>query len=87
MSEHCQGMATSNDPHDLNRFVEARRDRYTQALAELRDGCKRLHWMWSIFPQIAGRPETVRQRGALRPRLAAGIRIPPTAGAVFWQSA
>ena len=47
-------MPDSTDPHDLNRFVAAQRDAYAQALAELRSGRKRSHWMWYIFPQIAG---------------------------------
>ena len=38
----------------LDRFVEAQHAVYAQALAELRDGVKRSHWMWFIFPQIAG---------------------------------
>ncbi|KQM37380.1 DUF1810 domain-containing protein [Sphingomonas sp. Leaf10] len=40
--------------NDLHRFVEAQRDSYPQALAELRAGAKRSHWMWFVFPQIAG---------------------------------
>jgi uncharacterized protein (DUF1810 family) len=40
--------------NDLERFVDAQRDVYTQALAEIRGGRKRTHWMWFIFPQIAG---------------------------------
>ena len=43
-----------NAAHDLNCFVEAQRDIYAQALAELRAGRKRSHWMWFVFPQIAG---------------------------------
>jgi uncharacterized protein (DUF1810 family) len=43
-----------SDPHDLRRFVEAQRTTYDQALAELRQGRKTSHWMWFIFPQIAG---------------------------------
>ena len=39
---------------DLERFVEAQRGVYDTALAELRAGQKRSHWMWFIFPQIAG---------------------------------
>jgi uncharacterized protein (DUF1810 family) len=39
---------------DLARFVEAQRDTYEQALAELRSGRKRTHWMWWVFPQLAG---------------------------------
>ena len=38
----------------LERFVEAQRSTYDQALAELQAGTKRGHWMWFIFPQIAG---------------------------------
>jgi uncharacterized protein (DUF1810 family) len=39
---------------DLGRFVSAQQDVYEQALAELRAGSKRSHWMWFVFPQIAG---------------------------------
>lgn len=40
--------------YDLDRFVAAQADTYAQALAELRGGHKRTHWMWFVFPQIAG---------------------------------
>ena len=40
--------------HDLSRFVDAQATSYETALAELRAGRKRSHWMWWIFPQIAG---------------------------------
>ena len=43
-----------SDPFDLDRFVEAQRRTYAAALAELRRGRKTSHWMWFIFPQIAG---------------------------------
>jgi uncharacterized protein (DUF1810 family) len=39
---------------DLERFVEAQRDVYDDALAEIKIGRKRSHWMWFVFPQIAG---------------------------------
>ena len=39
---------------DLDRFVDAQRDTYDDALAELTAGRKRSHWMWFIFPQIRG---------------------------------
>jgi uncharacterized protein (DUF1810 family) len=39
---------------DLDRFVEAQRDVYDDALAEIKIGRKRSHWMWFVFPQIAG---------------------------------
>ena len=42
------------DPYDLSRFVEAQRDVYDHAVGELRDGRKRSHWMWFVFPQVAG---------------------------------
>ena len=42
------------DIHDLDRFVRAQADSYERALREVRDGSKRSHWMWYIFPQIAG---------------------------------
>ncbi len=51
-----------DDPHNLRRFVDAQAPVYPQVLAELRAGHKRSHWMWFIFPQIAGlgRSETAR---------------------------
>src|SRR5439155_3527847 len=47
---------------DLERFVEAQAATYPRALAELREGRKRTHWMWFVFPQLAGlgRTETSR---------------------------
>jgi len=47
---------------ELERFVEAQERIYPQALAELRAGRKHSHWMWFVFPQIAGlgRSETAR---------------------------
>lgn len=47
-------MTTLNDPYDLDRFVQAQRHCYEQALAEIRAGRKRTHWMWYFFPQLAG---------------------------------
>ena len=44
----------AGDPYDLARFVEAQEGDYNQALAEIRSGEKRTHWMWYIFPQLAG---------------------------------
>jgi len=38
----------------LQRFLDAQEPVYGQVLAELRAGAKRSHWMWFIFPQIAG---------------------------------
>ena len=43
------------DAFDLERFVRAQDGGvYEQALRELRDGAKRSHWMWFVFPQVAG---------------------------------
>jgi uncharacterized protein (DUF1810 family) len=42
------------DPHDLSRFVLAQQDVYETAVRELRAGRKVSHWMWFVFPQIAG---------------------------------
>jgi uncharacterized protein (DUF1810 family) len=44
------------DPYDLARFVEAQDagQLYERVLDELRDGRKRSHWMWFVFPQVAG---------------------------------
>lgn len=39
---------------DLERFVTAQESVFDRVHAELRDGRKRSHWMWFIFPQIAG---------------------------------
>jgi uncharacterized protein (DUF1810 family) len=43
-----------DDPYDLNRFLTAQEGVYDRALAELKGGQKRTHWMWYIFPQIDG---------------------------------
>jgi uncharacterized protein (DUF1810 family) len=47
---------TTDDPYDLQRFVAAQDTggTYQQALAELKAGRKTSHWMWFVFPQIAG---------------------------------
>jgi uncharacterized protein (DUF1810 family) len=41
-------------PWDLDRFVQAQEGCYQRALAEIRSGVKQTHWMWFIFPQLAG---------------------------------
>ncbi|HLI66168.1 MAG TPA: DUF1810 domain-containing protein [Caulobacteraceae bacterium] len=43
-----------DDPHDLERFVTAQAGVYETALEELRRGRKESHWMWFVFPQLAG---------------------------------
>jgi uncharacterized protein (DUF1810 family) len=46
----------ASDPYDLERFRTAQdaHGTYDDALAELRAGRKRSHWMWFVFPQVAG---------------------------------
>lgn len=39
---------------DLQRFLTAQRSTYASALAEIRSGRKRSHWMWFVFPQLRG---------------------------------
>jgi uncharacterized protein (DUF1810 family) len=43
-----------NDPFDLSRFVDAHAPLYQRVVAELSRGRKQSHWMWFIFPQLAG---------------------------------
>ena len=45
---------TGRDGADLQRFIDAQWPLYDRVLCELRAGQKRTHWMWFIFPQIAG---------------------------------
>jgi uncharacterized protein (DUF1810 family) len=42
------------DPFDLRRFVDAQDRVYEAVLAELRNGAKRSHWIWFMFPQLRG---------------------------------
>ena len=61
-----------DDPHDLQRFVDAQAGVFDQALAELSAGTKRSHWMWFVFPQIAGLGfSAMAQRYAIASRLEA----------------
>ena len=46
------GITDMNDPFNLQRFVDAQSPIFDQVSSELRDGVKRSHWMWFIFPQI-----------------------------------
>ena len=43
-----------SDPHNLQRFVDAQNPVYDKVCFELRDGRKKSHWMWFIFPQLEG---------------------------------
>lgn len=75
--------AAPSPDSDLSRFVEAQADSFPTALAELRVGRKRSHWMWFIFPQIAGlgrsptaRYYAIRDAGEARAYLAHPILGP-----------
>lgn len=41
------------DTYNLERFVEAQKSDYDVALREIREGVKRSHWIWFVFPQMA----------------------------------
>jgi uncharacterized protein (DUF1810 family) len=47
-------MESASDPFDLQRFVDAQARVYPSVLDELRAGRKRSHWIWFVFPQVAG---------------------------------
>jgi uncharacterized protein (DUF1810 family) len=69
----------ANDPYDLERFVEAQSRVIEQVRAELRQGSKRGHWMWFIFPQIRGlgaSPTAVHFAIASRQEAAAYLKHP-----------
>jgi uncharacterized protein (DUF1810 family) len=44
----------TDDPFNLSRFVLAQQENFEEALAEIRGGRKRTHWMWYVFPQLDG---------------------------------
>lgn len=86
-----------DDPFDLQRFLDAQDGVHDIALAELRAGRKRSHWMWFVFPQHAalGRSPTAKRFGlrsleeakayldhpVLRERLLAATRTANMSGA------
>ena len=52
--DHPSQPPATKVPYDLNRFVVAQHGTYASALAEIRAGEKRSHWMWFVFPQLRG---------------------------------
>ena len=54
-----------SDEHNLRRFVDAQEGVYEGALREVASGRKRSHWMWYVFPQLAGlgRSQTAKYYG------------------------
>ena len=64
------------DPFGLARFVDAQAAIYPRALAEIRQGRKESHWMWFVFPQIAGLGTSpMAQRYAIRGRAEAEVYL------------
>jgi uncharacterized protein (DUF1810 family) len=51
-----------DDRFQLQRFIDAQQPVYAAVLSELRAGRKRSHWMWFIFPQVAGLGQSVASR-------------------------
>lgn len=49
-----QAAIMTASPYDLDRFAAAQDPVFDSALAEIRRGRKRGHWMWFVFPQLAG---------------------------------
>jgi uncharacterized protein (DUF1810 family) len=83
----------STDAFDLDRFIAAQEPVFDAVLAELRAGEKRSHWMWFVFPQIAGlgSSETARryaigslaEAGAYLAHPILGPRLAETTGLVI----
>src|SRR5438874_10759645 len=75
-------MRLHDDPFDLERFVAAQQSSYEVALQELRSGAKRSHWIWFIFPQVAGLGSSMTaDRYAIRSRReAAAYLVHPVLG-------
>lgn len=87
----------TSDPFDLQRFLSAQAGVFEAAVAELRSGRKRSHWMWFVFPQLRGlgMSTTARLYGlasldeaqayldhpVLGPRLAEGVEAVDASGA------
>ena len=67
---------SKGDPYDLQRFVDAQQPVYERVLCELAAGCKSSHWMWFVFPQIAGLgSSSMAQRYAIAARAEAAAYL------------
>ncbi|MDB5576646.1 MAG: calpastatin [Bradyrhizobium sp.] len=71
----------------LERFVEAQTPVYATALAEIRRGAKRSHWMWFVFPQLAGlgRSATAKRFGISSREEAQAYLAHPLLGARYFE--
>jgi uncharacterized protein (DUF1810 family) len=67
---------------DLQRFLQAQERVYAAALAELLNGRKQSHWMWFVFPQLAGlgRSSTAKYYGIASPEEARASVAHPVLG-------
>jgi uncharacterized protein (DUF1810 family) len=66
----------ATDPYQLQRFIDAQSAVYAQVIAELSAGRKRSHWIWFIFPQVAGLGfSAIAQQFAIRSRAEATAYI------------
>jgi len=74
--------AMNDDPHDLQRFVDAQDPVYSSVRAELARGSKTSHWMWFVFPQLKGlgRSETARHFGIASAEEALAYWLHPVLG-------
>ena len=82
-------MSDAIDPFDLRRFVAAQEPIYAAAFAELAAGRKKTHWMWFIFPQIAGlgsSPTAVRYAIGSRGEALAYCRPCASSGRGSWRA-
>ena len=88
MPAEMDGPAPS-DPYDLQRFITAQDPVFAQVLGELRAGHKQSHWMWFVFPQIAGlgRSSTARYYAIRSSEEAAAFLVHPLLGSRLEQCA
>lgn len=75
-------MASSADPYNLQRFLDAQSPELEQVRVELRAGQKRSHWMWFVFPQLRGlgRSELASYYGISSPEEAKAYLAHPVLG-------
>lgn len=62
--------------HNLNRFTDAQEGKFQEALTEIKNGRKQSHWMWFIFPQIAGLGYSeISKHYAIKSKVEAGMYL------------
>jgi uncharacterized protein (DUF1810 family) len=82
MNDNPADATLAGDPYDLERFVRAQNPVYDRVVSELRAGQKRTHWMWFVFPQLAGlgRSEMAQRFGIASAREATAYLTHPILG-------